>query len=107
MSVDQIAKNKNEFLDKFNQLNSRIEMALGLQDFERAMKIDVTRRQMLHEFASNVVPDGDKMFFDTLEKCAADNARAITQINAEMGRIHRKAGRKMRQLNGYRASRAQ
>ena len=48
------------------------------------MKIDVTRRQMLREFASNVVPDGDKMFFDTLEKCAADNARAITQITSEM-----------------------
>ena len=102
MSVDQIAKNKNEFLDKFNQLNSRIEMALGLQDFERAMKIDVTRRQMLHEFASNVVPDGDKMFFDTLEKCAADNARAITQITSEMNRIQQASRQKIRILDKYR-----
>ena len=106
MSIDQIAKTKNEFLDKFNQLNSRIESALGLQDFERAMKIDVARRQMLHEFTSNVVPDGDKMFFDTLEKCAADNARAITQITAEMNRIQQASGRKMRLLDGYRKGNA-
>ena len=106
MSIDQIAKTKNEFLDKFNQLNSRIESALGLQDFERAMRIDVARRQMLHEFTSNVVPDGDKMFFDTLEKCAADNARAITQITAEMNRIQQASGRKMRLLDGYRKGNA-
>ena len=106
MSIDQIAKTKNEFLDKFNQLNSRIESALGLQDFERAMKIDVARRQMLHEFTSNVVPDGDKMFFDTLEKCAADNARAITQITSEMNRIKQASGRKMRLLDGYRKGNA-
>ena len=106
MSIDQIAKTKNEFLDKFNQLNSRIESALGLQDFERAMKIDIARRQMLHEFTSNVVPDGDKMFFDTLEKCAADNARAITQITSEMNRIQRASGQKMRLLDGYRKGNA-
>ena len=106
MSIDQIAKNKNEFLDKFNQLNSRIEMALGLQDFERAMKIDVTRRQMLNEFASNVVPDGDKMFFDTLEKCAADNAKAITQITSEMNRIQHASGQKIKLLDGYRKGNA-
>ena len=106
MSIDQIAKTKNEFLDKFNQLNSRIESALGLQDFERAMKIDIARRQMLHEFTSNVVPDGDKVFFDTLEKCAADNARAITQITSEMNRIQRASGQKMRLLDGYRKSNA-
>ena len=106
MSIDQIAKTKNEFLNKFNQLNSRIESALGLQDFERAMKIDVARRQMLHEFTSNVVPDGDKMFFDTLEKCAADNARAITQITSEMNRIQQSSGRKMRLLDGYRKGNA-
>ncbi len=106
MSIDQIAKTKNEFLDKFNQLNSRIESALGLQDFERAMKIDVARRQMLHEFTSNVVPDGDKMFFDTLEKCAADNARAITQITSEMNRIQKASGRKIRLLDGYRKGNA-
>ncbi len=106
MSIDQIAKTKNEFLDKFNQLNSRIESALGLQDFERAMKIDIARRQMLHEFTSNVVPDGDKVFFDTLEKCAADNARAITQITSEMNRIQRASGQKMRLLDGYRKGNA-
>ena len=106
MSANQIEKTKNEFLDKFNQLNSRIEMALGIQDFECAMKIDVTRRQMLREFASNVVPDGDKMFFDTLEKCAADNARAITQITSEMNRIQHASGQKIKLLDGYRKGNA-
>ena len=106
MSADQIAKTKNEFLDKFNQLNSRIEMALGIQDFETAMKIDVSRRQMLHEFTSKVVPDGDKMFFDTLEKCAADNARAITQITSEMNRIQHASGQKIKLLDGYRKGNA-
>ena len=106
MSANQIEKTKNEFLDKFNQLNSRIEMALGIQDFETAMKIDVSRRQMLHEFTSKVVPDGDKMFFDTLEKCAADNARAITQITSEMNRIQHASGQKIKLLDGYRKGNA-
>ena len=98
---------KDKFLTQFAELNAHIESALEMHDFERARRIDTARRRMLHDFASTAMPDGDKMFFDTLEKCAADNARAITQINAEMGRIHRKVGRKMRQLNGYRASRPQ
>ena len=105
MSVDQTAKSKNEFLDKFSHLNSRIETALG-HDFDCAMKIDVTRRQMLHEFTNNVVPDGDKTFFDTLEKCAADNARAITQIKLEMNRMKQASGRKIKFLHGYRKGNA-
>lgn len=106
MSVDQTAKIKNEFLDKFSHLNSRIETALGRHDFDCAMKIDVTRRQMLHEFTNNVVPDGDKTFFDTLEKCAADNARAITQIKLEMNRMRQASGRKIKFLHGYRKGNA-
>ena len=103
----KVQTKKDEFLTQFAELNAHIESALEMHDFDRARRIDSARRQMLHDFASTAMPDGDKMFFDTLEKCAADNARAITQINAEMGRIHRKAGRKMRQLNGYLASRPQ
>ena len=99
--------NKNEFLEQFAKLNAHIESALEMHDFDRARRIDCARRKMLHDFASTAMPDGDKMFFDTLERCAADNARAITQITTEIGRIHRKAGRTMRQLNGYRASRPQ
>ena len=106
MTVEYTASSKDEFLDKFSQLNSRIESALGTHDFERAMKIDIARRQMLHEFTANIVPDGDKMFFDTLEKCAADNARAITQIKSEMNRIHRKSVRKIKLLDGYRQGNA-
>ena len=106
MSADQLTKSKNEFLDKFNQLNLRIESALGLQDFERAMKIDIARREMLHEFTCNVVPDGDKVFFDTLEKCAADNARAISQITSEMNRIQQASVRKIKLLDGYRKGNA-
>ena len=102
-----VHKDKDEFLAQFTELNTHIETALEMHDFDRARRIDIARRQMLHDFASQAMPDGDKMFFDTLERCAADNARAITQITAEMGRIHRQAGRKIRQLNGYRASRSQ
>ena len=105
--VSGVPVSKNEFLDQFNKLNAHIENALEVHDFDRARRIDIARRQMLHEFTSKVMPDGDKVFFDTLERCAADNARAITHITSEMGRIRRKAGRKMRQLNGYRASRTQ
>ena len=102
-----VQKDKDEVLAQFTELNAYIENALEMHDFDRARRIDNARRQMLHDFASRAMPDGDKMFFDTLERCAADNARAITQITAEMGRIHRQAGRKMRQLNGYRVARSQ
>ena len=54
---------KDEFLNQFSELNTNIEAALSTQDFERAMRIDVMRRQMLHEFANTSVPDGDKVFF--------------------------------------------
>ena len=103
----KVQTKKDEFLAQFAELNAHIESALEMHDFDRARRIDNARRQMLHDFASRAMPDGDKMFFDTLERCAADNARAITQITAEMGRIHRQAGRKMRQLNGYRVARSQ
>ena len=103
----KVQTSKDEFLAKFTELNAHIESALEMHDFDRARRIDSARRQMLHDFACAAMPDDDKMFFDTLERCAADNARAITQITAEMGRIHRQAGRKMRQLNGYRVVRSQ
>ena len=94
---------KNEVLDQFNKLNAHIETALEMHDFDRARRIDMARRQMLHEFTSKVMPDGDKVFFDTLEmrrrQCAGDHPYHVGN-----GRIRRKAGRKMRQLNGYRAS---
>ena len=102
-----ISINKNEFLNQFNELNAHIETALEMHDFDRARRIDIARRQMLQEFTSKSMPDGDKVFFDTLERCAADNARAITNITSEIDRMRREASRKMRQLNGYRASRSQ
>ena len=95
---------KDEFLNQFSELNTNIEAALSSQDFERAMRIDVVRRQMLHEFANTSVPDGDKMFFETLERCAADNARAITEINSEIAHGRQSASRTMRRLNGYRGN---
>ena len=45
----------------------------------------MARRKILHDFANTTMPDGDKMFFDTLERCAADNARAITEITQKWG----------------------
>ena len=95
---------KDEFLNQFGELNTNIEAALSTQDFERAMRIDVVRRQMLHEFANTSVPDGDKMFFETLERCAADNARAITEINSEITHVRQSASRTLRRLNGYRGN---
>ena len=95
---------KDEFLNQFSELNTNIEAALSSQDFERAMRIDVVRRQMLHEFANTSVPDGDKMFFETLERCAADNARAITEINSEITHVRQSASRTLRRLNGYRGN---
>ena len=94
---------KEEFLSQFSNLNSCIETALAAQDFERAMRIDAARREMLHEFAAATVPDGDKVFFETLEKCAADNARAVTEMISEMGAVQRRAGHKMRGITRYRA----
>jgi hypothetical protein len=94
---------KDEFLAQFSQLNSHIETALAAQDFDRAMRIDTARRNMLHEFAAATVPDGDKVFFETLEKCAADNARAITEMISEMGALQRRAGHQMRSLSRYRS----
>ena len=60
--------NKDEFLNRFSAMNTDIESALATQNFDRAMRIDAVRRQMLHEFTNNLVPDGDKVFFETLER---------------------------------------
>jgi hypothetical protein len=98
----EVEMTKDEFLAQFNQLNSHIETALASQDFDRAMRIDTARRNMLHEFAAATVPDGDKVFFETLEKCAADNARAITEMISQMGALQRRAGHQMRALSRYR-----
>jgi hypothetical protein len=49
------------------------------------------------------VPDGDKAFFETLEHCAAENAKAITQLNTEIIAFKRQARKNMRGLNGYRS----
>ena len=95
---------KDEFLNQFSELNTNIEAALSTQDFERAMRIDVVRRQILHDFANTSVADGDKMFFETLERCAADNARAITEINSEITHVQQSASRTLRRLNGYRGN---
>ena len=88
---------------EFVQLLGLLESALAAQDFDRAMRIDAARRNMLHEFAAATVPDGDKVFFETLEKCAADNARAITEMISEMGALQRRAGHQMRSISRYRA----
>ena len=96
---------KDEFLDQFAQMNTFIESALSMQDFDRARLIDGARRKMLQEFAISSVPDGDKAFFESLEQCAADNAQAITVLTAEMNDAQRNTSRQMRGLSGYRAQR--
>ena len=94
---------KDEFLRQFQDLNTNLEGALASQDFDRAMRIDTVRRSMLHEFAANTVPDGDRAFFETLEHCAAENAKAITQLNSEMTVFKRQARKNLRGLSGYRS----
>ena len=42
-----IVMTKDEFLDQFAQLNTEIESALAMQDFDRARLIDGARRRML------------------------------------------------------------
>ena len=95
---------KDDFLNRFSAMNTDIESALATQNFDRAMRIDAVRRQMLHDFTNNLVPDGDKVFFETLERCAADNARAISKMNSEIGKVRHSAGRNMRRLSGYRGN---
>lgn len=95
---------KDDFLNRFSAMNTDIESALATQNFDRAMRIDAVRRQMLHDFTNNLVPDGDKVFFETLERCAADNARAISKINSEIGKVRHSASRNMRRLSGYRGN---
>lgn len=92
---------KNEFLAEFHNLNMQIESAAAAQDFGRVSKIDQARRQILEEFASKSVPDGDKEFFELLERCAADNAKAITEMTSQLGRHHRQTGHKIRGLMAY------
>jgi len=92
---------KDEFLAEFHKLNMQIESAVAAQDFGRVSMIDMARRQMLEQFASTSVPDGDREFFEILEQCAADNAKAITEMTSQMGRHHRQTGHRIRGLMAY------
>jgi len=92
---------KDDFLQRFNRLNTQIEAAVAAQDFGRVTAIDATRRQMLQDFTASSVPAADKEFFEALERCAADNARAITEMTDQIGNLRRKAGRKVRGLSAY------
>ena len=47
-----VHKEKDEFLAQFTELNTHIETALEMHDFDRARRIDIARRQMLHDFAA-------------------------------------------------------
>lgn len=92
---------KHEFLTRFSELNAHIEAALASQDFDRAMRIDSARRDILREFTATADPDGDKMFFAALEQCAADNARTITRMTTEMSAVQRRTGQQVRGLSRY------
>ena len=94
--------NKSEFLEQFMAFNEQIESALAAQNFDRVVNLDLARRDMLHEFTATNAPDDDRHFFEALEVCAADNARAITQMTQEMSELQRSTGARMRGLSGYR-----
>ena len=89
-------------LAKNMDINDEIESALAAQNFDRVVNLDLARRDMLHEFTATNAPDDDRHFFETLEACAADNARAITQMTHEMNQVQKSTGAKMRGLSGYR-----
>ena len=93
---------KSEFLEHFTAFNEKIESALAAQNFDRVVNLDLARRDMLHEFTAKNAPDDDRHFFEALEACAADNARAITQMTQEMSRLQQETGAKLRGLSGYR-----
>ncbi len=93
---------KSEFLEHFTAFNEKIESALAAQNFDRVVNLDLARRDMLHEFTAKNAPDDDRHFFEALEVCAADNARAITQMTHEMSRLQQETGAKLRGLSGYR-----
>ena len=94
--------NKTDFLEQFKAYNEQIESAVAAQNFERVVSLDLARRQMLHEFTVTNTPDGDQHFFEALERCAEDNARAISQRTAEMHRVQKSTATTMRGLSGYR-----
>ncbi|MDB2323967.1 hypothetical protein N9W44_00185 [Alphaproteobacteria bacterium] len=93
---------KAEFLEQFNAFNEHIESALAAQNFDRVVTLDIVRREMLHDFTASTTPDGDQHFFEALERCAEDNARAITQMTVEMNQLQQSTGAKLRGLSGYR-----
>ena len=93
---------KSEFLNQFAAFNEQIEAALAAQNFDRVVNLDLARRDMLHEFTATNAPDDDQHFFEALEACAADNARAITQMTREMSQLQQATGAKLRGLSGYR-----
>ncbi len=93
---------KSEFLDQFKIFNEQIEAALAAQNFDRVVNLDLARRDMLHEFTATNGADDDQHFFEALEACAADNARAITQMTREMSQVQKATGSKLRCLSGYR-----
>ena len=96
--------NKHQFFERFAAYNEQIEAAVSTQNFLKVADIDKERRNMLQEFASKTTPEDDQEFFEILEQCAEDNARAITKLNAEIDALHRSTMGKVRALRGYRSS---
>ena len=69
---------KDEFLEQFATLNTFIESAIAMQDFDRVRLIDGARRKMLQEFAiSSVAP---------LLNCSVIIKKKKTLANSEDGR---------------------
>jgi hypothetical protein len=94
--------NKAQFIEQFKAFNELLESAVAAQNFERVARLDEARRRMLHEFTITNKPDGDRHFFEALEQCAEDNARAISKMTAEMHRVQKSTANVMRGLSGYR-----
>ena len=88
---------KDEFLRQFQDLNTNLEGALASQILTARCELircgetcsmNLLRRQCLMVIER----------FETLEHCAAENAKAITQLSSEMTAFQRQARKNLRGL---------
>ena len=94
---------KSEFIQQFQELNTLIEIAILSQDFDKVTRIDESRRKLLKQFAADNEPSEDKVFFEALEACAEENARAISEMKGQMIALAKNTNSRIKQLHGYMA----
>jgi hypothetical protein len=99
--VTAMTMTKEDFIDEFQQMNDRIETAIAARNFDLVVNIDESRRELLHQFTAEIDPNNDQIFFEALESCAKDNARAISKLKMEMVTLSSNVSSQTKALNGY------